>query len=907
MNNNLKEKDVFEEEKDNLDHNIKLIEENIIEAQKKHDENWEEIKSLAENGFESYDRKEELLCNNKKLDKVLELNREKIKNPYFGHMLLNIDNELVDIYIGKDALEDINNNKIVYDWRAPTVSLYFANQTSFVYEGTKVYLEFKRNIVIKNSQLLQCHEAYSTNRKNKEITDEFLKTILDQKRNNDEFVDIIKTIQTKQNEIIRENVNSNIICQGVAGSGKTVIILHRISYLIFNNKDILPSSFLFIAPTNLFLNKLNALNKKLQIDTITTKTLFDYYLEKLNYFFKDNYSFLKISNDLYESPIYFLRKYSEKYYSKLLKNISKEYDNDLNKYIEKYDINVKKSLKLLDKARKIEEMLKSHKGEVVSTKEKLEKEIEEFFRNDKIKDSLYITIMESCLNHYIKQDEEKYFDESNYKNNIKFVEDGLNEELEKITINSEYGNELKKIELLNNSIMKTYEKIYINYSGIADFLEVKFEPKNINNQIKKIKNIKYKLSSLLTEKNSLIENINKIKNNRFSRLFNSSKIKLLEKELDNIEKKILKIPGTVSNYERMINNINELVIMQHQKEELDLKLKDNKDYENFMRLRNFFDAYRDLILKINKYRGLFKISSDCKKTIIRIFKKIYASRGEYISSGIYDVTDKIRFLINSFDTIKWNDLQELVDSYQEINKMCMPHYLMNIYERYILENDLNAVNNFYDINSFSINRADAYLLLRLIYDFKFKNESNYKYIYIDEAQDYNDNEINLINNLENNPVLNIYGDVGQQIDENVVARDNWVELEKTIGKKFITYKLNENYRNTRNVVEFCNHEIGTKMMPIGNDGKKVTEKVFTSLEAIIEEVKDNKYIVICNNKDILNQLHEANIKCCDIKSSKGLEFQNVILINDHLSRNLRYVAYTRTLNNLIVYNLYKKL
>ena len=82
------------------------------------------------------------------------------------------------------------------------------------------------------------------------------------------------------------------------------------------------------------------------------------------------------------------------------------------------------------------------------------------------------------------------------------------------------------------------------------------------------------------------------------------------------------------------------------------------------------------------------------------------------------------------------------------------------------------------------------------------------------------------------------------------------------------------------------------------------EAQFSSLpiEEIIECVKNYSATVITNNQEILNKMKEKNgVRVMTVKEAKGLEFKNVIVIDDNLSENEKYVAYTRSLNDSIIY------
>jgi DNA helicase-2/ATP-dependent DNA helicase PcrA len=67
--------------------------------------------------------------------------------------------------------------------------------------------------------------------------------------------DIIATIQKEQNEAIRLGINKPVLIQGAAGSGKSTIALHRISYLLYQYKDkLFPEDILILAPNKMFLS-----------------------------------------------------------------------------------------------------------------------------------------------------------------------------------------------------------------------------------------------------------------------------------------------------------------------------------------------------------------------------------------------------------------------------------------------------------------------------------------------------------------------------------------------------------------------------------------------------------------------------------------------------------------------------
>ena len=113
------------------------------------------------------------------------------------------------------------------------------------------------------------------------IFDPFLKEILSSRKEKQEICDIIETIQEKQYEIITAPEDSEMIVQGVAGSGKTMILLHRLSYLMYNNESLKPSSVLVITPSDSFNAFIDELAQILELERVKTVTLDNYYLRLL--------------------------------------------------------------------------------------------------------------------------------------------------------------------------------------------------------------------------------------------------------------------------------------------------------------------------------------------------------------------------------------------------------------------------------------------------------------------------------------------------------------------------------------------------------------------------------------------------------------------------------------------------
>ena len=210
------------------------------------------------------------------------INREllKLDSPYFGKILFETDikgsSKELPIYIGKFALMDEQTYKpLISDWRAPIANLYYENS------GPKENLQYDTPSGLRKGNLLQKRQFNIVEARFKHIydaksgnmaADEFLLSQLNE-RLGQKLKDIVSTIQTQQNEIIREEIDKPVIIQGVAGSGKTTILLHRLAYLFYTYKERIHSEkSLIIGPNKMFLDYIADVLPSLGIDSVEANT-----------------------------------------------------------------------------------------------------------------------------------------------------------------------------------------------------------------------------------------------------------------------------------------------------------------------------------------------------------------------------------------------------------------------------------------------------------------------------------------------------------------------------------------------------------------------------------------------------------------------------------------------------------
>lgn len=224
----------------------------IIEAKKYV---WHNISQLdpAERAANVIDIGLSINAGEKSKDKLRKLYKLE-QSPYFGRVDFkrNTEGESEPFYIGIHSFsaEDHQTN-LVYDWRSPVASLFYdygTGQASFQAPEGNVEGEItlKRQYKIKNGSLEYMIET-SMNI-NDDVLQKELSSTTDEKMKN-----IVATIQQEQNAIIRNESSHELIIQGVAGSGKTSVALHRIAFLLYKYKGTITSkNVLTLSPNKVF-------------------------------------------------------------------------------------------------------------------------------------------------------------------------------------------------------------------------------------------------------------------------------------------------------------------------------------------------------------------------------------------------------------------------------------------------------------------------------------------------------------------------------------------------------------------------------------------------------------------------------------------------------------------------------
>lgn len=199
--------------------------------------------------------------------------------PYFARIHFQKEDEEAELlYIGKTSLFHRETQEpIIVDWRSPVANVYYDGRLGDLtyqvredeFEG---HLYSKRQYSIEDGELLDIRDIDLT------TNDELLQEALAGKADT-RLTEIVSTIQAEQNAIIRANLKQPIIVQGAAGSGKTTIALHRISYFLYTMGEHFPANKLMIlAPSKLFMDYIADVLPELGVGQICQTTYAEYVL-----------------------------------------------------------------------------------------------------------------------------------------------------------------------------------------------------------------------------------------------------------------------------------------------------------------------------------------------------------------------------------------------------------------------------------------------------------------------------------------------------------------------------------------------------------------------------------------------------------------------------------------------------
>lgn len=199
--------------------------------------------------------------------------RKSLSSPYFGRVDFSYDDDIISVYIGINGIIE-NLKNYVFDWRSPIASLFYnygVGKAEYTAPMGKIQgdILLKRQYKISNGKIKRCFESDIN------IDDEYLQEILSS-ASSKKMTNIVNTIQKEQNMIIRNVDDKHLIVQGIAGSGKTSVALHRIAYLLYNEKKLTNNNVLIFSPNEVFSDYISNVLPELGEQNVLQTTFSDF-------------------------------------------------------------------------------------------------------------------------------------------------------------------------------------------------------------------------------------------------------------------------------------------------------------------------------------------------------------------------------------------------------------------------------------------------------------------------------------------------------------------------------------------------------------------------------------------------------------------------------------------------------
>ncbi|GAA0733539.1 HelD family protein [Clostridium oceanicum] len=401
------------------------------------------------------------------------------KDGYFGKVVFEDEKVEDNIYIGRFGFSKEGDYKpLVVDWRAPICKIFYEGRLGNIEYSSpdgeiELNVKSKRQYVIKNGKLEGMFDS------DLDVKDELLKEVLS-KNATDKLKDIVMTIQKEQDEIIRQPRDKTVVVNGVAGSGKTTVALHRVAYLLYNYRKEIQDNILILGPNNVFIDYISNILPSLGENGVKQTTFLDFVSKLVN--IPDILSSSDYMEKIVSNNIEFINKAIHKQ--------SEEYIRELDKLVERLDLNY---FSLND----IEFM-----GEIVVDKKELKEMFYNYFkymplfrRSKKIKRIIF-SKLKDVRDKKVFEIEKKYKDKINNMTEEEIKLEGNNLEFSR---KNDIRDIIKKLVETKNSLKwldgEKVEDIYIKFNNdkltvddIAPilYLKIKLEGLRLNKSIKHI-------------------------------------------------------------------------------------------------------------------------------------------------------------------------------------------------------------------------------------------------------------------------------------------------------------------------------------------------------------------------------------------------------------------------------------
>ena len=380
----------------------------------------------------------------------------------------------------------------------------------------------------------------------------------------------------------------------------------------------------------------------------------------------------------------------------------------------------------------------------------------------------------------------------------------------------------------------------------------------------------------------------------------------------NLEKCINSI---IKSFNKEINKLEKFIKRQIDKENFEGTLKEQEvnrrlyksvifnsitveEFNNI--IDDIKDIYKNSIYEIKEYEKIDKNNNELDKGLELlkiIYNKIKNRKNKIINiwemfEGKLEILHNannqiIEYYLNANTKTK-NELKK-ISFFKDIDKKfytSLSKKMFNICKKEIKKEFNIKINNKY--------KCYWYLYLYSKCLNEHMNYDHVEYVFIDEAQDLSLSEINLLKKISKQRkskfIFNLFGDTNQMITKHGIS--DWNKV-KGLGN---IYQFDENFRNTNEIIDYCNSHLSFSMKKIGVSMDSVSE--FNNIYEVGIKI-DEKYVFIVKdeyNKMDLEQLMNniaLDYKIYTAKEAKGLEFKTIYVFEEDMNEKERYIAYTR--------------
>lgn len=716
-------------------------------------------------------------------------------------------------------------------------------------DGEKYVILSERHIEIKDGKLIFVTNDYEKDEGDEQIvTDAFLIRLLQQRRSEGRDGSIIMTIQEKQYAIMKAPYEQNLVVQGVAGAGKTQVMLSRLSYLMRKKAPINWDDALIITPNAMYQNFSETVSYQLfhryHLQPLQEKSLTQFYVSILEQFDQD---FSK-------------RKYKVIHSEELLPD----------GYLR--DVYAQENIKAI-----CESIVTGIRQELLGIKLNCTKAVFEQYKLTDSLEQLYAGLTRAIDNalESITGKEKRLESESKYRNRLREEKETLQRDLQ-AAIKSE-----KKVE---NAFQKQVELNNTAQEPLQRYLRVKSEyAERISASEERLSDARLALNKSLdrfvavpkmsAEERAVFLNAH-LEKERF--------VKTCEEELQQAQ------AGLKAEMDAAIVML--------------LPLIGNVTVEEWQ---------DEQIKQLQQKQTVYNEAAERRKTIETRLQTIDSILPQDIDDGtkIDDEPSELRKAKRLLGRLETTIFEKSVEP--QLQSIKRDYHVVDIYRE--ARQDSGSVR--FRVIYKSELQFHLFIFYQLFGCAKVRDAS---FLCIDEGQDLSSFDYSLLSILQPKAIKNIYGDIGQVLHDGAGIR-NWNNIEFSEYKQ---YELIENYRNSEEIVDFCNSSLHMNMVSYGaaekqvrklsiSDGGKfiarqkhdaakvaIIVKSHAEYEQLLSGVADaSDFVYLDTNADSPAE-HKINVY--SIYAIKGLEFESVFVVLKNLNRNQRYVAYTRAMQELTV-------